>query len=311
MGRQRVWLALAVVVLGAAAVAGVLLGRAVPSGPPVDGNALQPLADDLTWVYRPASQDISDPRLPLVIGVVGREEINGERAWLLQQGIGQPGAARLIVVTRQSEVWAVGADAFVDDRWQRTIFRSPQLYQPAAGPLQWKADFSDGPEAFRFTASWEQRPSGQMTVLGRTGAAWLLLGDLAFGDTKIRENDTLVEGVGLANILSVGEGYSIRWNLVAFGSEPSELENELVGTLGNDELHLTLDPPTLVVADEAPQALDSWVVDGAARTFDVATTDGNVHWAGRVAPAGLRGTATQPDGSQVPLDFVELLPDQP
>lgn len=78
--RRRLALVLVVVAAAALAIA-VVLVRPMADRPPGDDrqaesfSGLQPLADDLAWVYRTEPADLADPNVPLVIAVVGREAV--------------------------------------------------------------------------------------------------------------------------------------------------------------------------------------------------------------------------------------------
>lgn len=184
-------------------------------------SGLQPLADDLTWVYETLSADAPEPDVPLVMAIVGKEAAGGETGWLFQTGVGQAWATRLVLVDRGGEVWALGADGLEDGRWKRFSFSAPQLFQPRGVDRTWKVDYAGGPETWNFSGTWTQRASGRMTVLGRSGDAWLAEGDLLFGESRSRELDTLVDGIGLTSITSFFEGARpIRWDLVRFGRQP-------------------------------------------------------------------------------------------
>lgn len=109
--RRRVALGLVIVgaALGIAFV--VVLVRPIldrPSGgePSPEGfSGLQPLAEDLAWVYETVSADVPEPGVPLVMAIVGKESAGGEAGWLFQTGIGQaPWTTRLVLVDRGGEI---------------------------------------------------------------------------------------------------------------------------------------------------------------------------------------------------------------
>jgi hypothetical protein len=295
-------------------VAVVLLVRFLPApvGPGA-GNALQPLADDLTWVYGATSAPEGLPMIPYVIGITGHEQVGSGTSWLLQSWIGTTSSTRLVVVQRGDEVWATAADALVDGQWKRSTFAAPQLFQPPPGDRQWQQDFAGGPEPWRFSASWHQRGSGQVTVLGRTAPAWLVEGDLLFDGTKVHELDTFAEGSGLTSILDLGEGTPAqRWDLVAFRHEVQQVTGRY-RFAGDDNLTLAVSTAaiTLAIGDGPARAATNVQVDGPASLFTSTDGTGSFTWSGRQTPAGMLGTATRADGSTAVMDFVRLEDGQP
>src|SRR5262245_21023091 len=132
MGRRGL---LALVVVAAVVAAGCA-EEPVPT-PVVGGNALQPLTDGMSWIYRASGDLVSDERTPIVFSVVGREQIDGETAWLIAQNIGQPYATRTVAVTRNAEVWTVALDELANGRWSRAELDRPQLTQPPPGERRW------------------------------------------------------------------------------------------------------------------------------------------------------------------------------
>lgn len=162
---------MALVVLAALAASCQAQPAPEPSPSAPAGNALQPLATDLTWTYRSTTADPTDPNqvLGLVIAIVGSEPVGGETAWLLENNLGTTYASRLVAVERAGEVWVVAIDAIEDGAWKRTTLPAAQLYQPAPGARTWTTDYAAGPPVWQFTADWSQHASGEMTVLGRSG----------------------------------------------------------------------------------------------------------------------------------------------
>ena len=300
-----------VVLLGAAVGIALLLLRQAPfraDGAPETFTGLQPLADDLAWTYELRSNPLPDSPSPLVTAIVGREPVGTEEAWLLQTGVGDVFTSRLLLVDRGGEIWALGADGIEDGRWQRSMFAVPQLFQPRSGPRSWSVDYSDGPASWRFTGTWQQRASGQMTVVGRTGDAWLVEGDLAYEGSRFREVDTLVEGVGLISISTIADGSPLtRWDLVGFGRERGPVEGRYRAMTDGDELLLTVGSTVrFAVAPGDGGPLDDWRIDGAAVTFSAEDGTGRIRWSGRHVAAGLLGTATRDDGSSLVMDFVRV-----
>ena len=309
MARSAALVAASLAGIAALIVIVVVLVRFLPAPvAPGAGNPLQPLADDLTWVYTGNATDVIESDIPFVIGITGQEPAGTGTNWLLQSGIGQAFATRLVLVQRGDEVWTTAADALEDGQWKRWTFSTPQLFQPPPGERKWLADFAGGPDGWRFSASWQQRASGDVTVLGRTAPAWLVEGDLLFDGSKGHEVDTFVEGVGLTSIFSVNEGpTSIRWDLSAFRDEPGEI----VGRYRNAaDTKLTVlvstSGWTMAMGDDDPRPVSDVHVDGAAVTFTAADGTGKFSWAGRQGSAGLIGTATRPDRTTKVMDFVRL-----
>ena len=305
---------LALLVTGVAVAAVTACGDDHPQPTPfAGGNPLQPLADDMTWIYRPSADFVTDERMPVVMSVVGREEAGGETHWLVGQNVGETFATRAVVATRGDEVWTVAFDELLGGQWKRWTLDSPQLTQPPPGNREWAVDFSSGPELWRFLGTWKQRASGQMQVLGRSGPAWLAVGDLkppGPGAGLTRETDTYVEGVGLVKFELVGEGFRARYDLVSVGTARAPLADELHGALGDLGLKLTTGaPPRLTIGEGAAQPINVLQLDGDQVRFEFDDPDGRRRqWNGRATPFGLLGTATGPDGASV-VDFVNLLPE--
>lgn len=152
-----------------------------------------------------------------------------------------------------------------------------------------------------------------MTVLGRSGDAWLVEGDLNFEGSSSREIDTLPDGLGLTSITWLFEGRRpIRWDLVRFGRQPEAIEGRYRGTIGEIELTLSVGPTTtLAVGDGPADPVVDWRVDGTTITFSGDDGTSRVRWSGRNAAAGLLGTATRDDGSTVVMDFVRIVDERP
>ena len=315
--RRRVALGLVIVIVAIGIAVAVVLVRPVLDRPPGDArqaeafSGLQPLADDLTWVYEAVSADSPESDVPLVIALVGTETTGGETGWLLQTGVGQPWTTRLVLVDRGGDVWVLAADGLDAGRWKRFTFPTPQLYQPVGGDRTWTVDYTGGPEAWSFSGTWKQRASGQMTVLGRSGNAWLVEGDLLFGESRSREIDTLVDGIGLSSITSFFEGARpIRWDLVRFGRQPEALAGTYRSSTDEKQLTLSVGPTTTLRVGEAPaDPVIDWRVDGTTIRFSADDGTSAIRWVGRLAAAGLLGIGTRADGSTVVMDFVRVVDD--
>lgn len=148
-----------------------------------------------------------------------------------------------------------------------------------------------------------------MTVLGRSGDAWLVEGDLLYGESRSREVDTIVDGIGLTSITLVFEGTRpIRWDLVRFGRQPEALAGTYRSSSDEKQLTLSVGPTTtsLAVGEAPADPVTDWRVDGPTITFSADDGGGTVRWVGRLAAAGLLGTATRADGSTVVMDFVRI-----
>lgn len=319
--RRRVALGLVIVGAALGIAFAVVLVRPIldrPSGAepgPEVFSGLQPLADDLAWIYRTESSQVPEPDVPLVFAVVGKESVGSETRWLLQTGIGQsPWTTRLVLADRGGEFWALAADGLEDGRWKRFTFTTPQLFQPLGGDRTWKVDYAGGPEAWSFSGTWTQRASGRMTVLGRSGDAWLVEGDLLFGESRSREIDTLVDGIGLTSITTFFEGSQpIRWDLVRFGRQPEALAGTYRSSTEETQLTLSVGTPTttLRLGDAPADPVTDWRVDGTTVTFSADDGTSAIRWVGRLAAAGLLGTATRADGSTAVMDFVRIGGERP
>lgn len=306
------------IALGALAIASVVAGavyiatRPAPDGPgvAVAGNALQPLADDLTWIYRPrGGNDLVDATDRLVISIVGRQTVGSETEWLLEYNVGEGFATRLVLVERGGELWIVGIDSIEGGTWMRSVFDEPQLYQPGPGARTWEVDYRDAPEIWRMTATWEQRASGQLEVLGRSGNAWQLIGDIEQGGSRSRETDVAVEGIGLVSITTVAEGFSLRLDLERFGLEIPELEGRYRTTSDGEEQILRVLNGVATADGDIPVTVDGWQVDGDKLTFRLDGPNGSTTWTGRITPAGWIGTAKGPGGVERVVEFARLLDD--
>jgi hypothetical protein len=310
---RAAWRLASAIVLVGAVLVGLIAARTWPTHRDLDaGNALQPLGDDAAWIYRDSGSQLDiDPTIPFVIGIVGRETIDGEPAWLLGTQVGYSSSGRLVLVERGGDVWAIAADAIENGRWKRSTFRSAQLFQPAPGPRTWTTDYSDGPPPWKFTGDWEQKATGRVTVIGRTADAWLVTGDLLYEGTPIREIDTFVEGVGLASIVSIGEGYAGRLDLVDLRMTAGPVTGAFV-SVGNDytyDLMVGADATTLKIGAEPAQAISDWRQAGSALSFTAGNGARQAVWSGQVGAAGLLGRITRADGSTTVLDFVRRVTD--
>ena len=304
--RVRTGAALAVLVMIAAACQAPTAPEASPST--LAGNPLQPLAADLTWTYRATTADPTDPNAiaGLVTAVVGSETVGGETAWLIENYPGTTYASRLVAVERGGDLWVVAIDSIVDGAWKRTTLPTAQLYQPAPGVRTWTSDFGSGPEVWQFTADWSQRASGEMLVLGESRRIWLVEGNLAFagGGAKIREVDTFAEGVGLVSLSDFSEGGPLRFDLVTMGVGRPALVGRWAGALKGSDLTLDLTGAgaTITVGDGASSPVQRWHAADPDVTFSFG--DAPVYDAAlRLAPWGLVGTATGPDGRALALEF--------
>jgi len=310
---RAAWRFASALVLVGAVVVGLIAARTWPTHRDFDaGNALQPLGDDVAWIYRPStSESIGDPTIPFVIGIVGRETIDGEPGWLLETQVGFGYSSRLVLVERGDDVWAIAGDAIENGRWKRSTFGSAQLFQPAPGPRTWTTDYSDGPPQWRFTGDWAQKATGQVTVVGRTADAWLTTGDLLYEGTPVREIDTFVEGVGLASIVSIGEGFATRLDLIELRTTAGPVTGAFV-SVGDDypyDLVVGVEATTLTIGAEPAQTIADWRQAGSALTFTSGNGPGQVVWSGHVGAAGLLGQLTRADGSTTVLDFVRRMTD--
>jgi hypothetical protein len=106
------------------------------------GTELQPLADDLAWVYRP--RDGATPAgLALTTAIVGHDRIGDQPVWLLEQWVGESFALRLATILRGEDLWVVAVDEVKDGDWSREILEEPQLFQPGiAGARSWTFDLA-------------------------------------------------------------------------------------------------------------------------------------------------------------------------
>jgi hypothetical protein len=286
------------------------MASAAPLPSPEAGNPLQPLALDLTWIYRASGGGSADTEFPYVISVVGREPIDGQQAWLLEFWVGTTAPSRMVVIDRGGEVWAVAVEAVVDGTSQRTVLRSPQLLQPRPASRIWTADFSDAPDPWRFTSHWSQKPNGTLEILGAARPAWLLEGDLTQGDMTSREVDSLVEGIGLTSISVFFDGGNSRYDLVDFGRDTAPGEGRYRGASGDTELQLEIriDGGIITIGNATPSPVRDMSRNGDRITFTFDRDGTSMRFDGRLRPAGLIGTATDPAGREVVVEFVRVLP---
>jgi len=274
----------------------------------VAGNPLQPLADDLTWVYEMTTQGESVKR-PIVFAVVGTERIEEETAWLYEFSIGTSTASRLVVVERGGDVWAIAVETIVDGRWARTRFPTAQLYQPRPEARSWRQDYRGGPEVWSYQADFQQRPNGRLSWFGRDWTAWLSEGTYTFGATTSREVDTLLEGIGIAVFTSIYEGGGSRSELTSFGTDPPPLVGRWTG---GGELTLILDVTatgaTISISGGRAQPVQDWTVDGERISFAFAPLGEVVSVTAALRPYGIVGTLEGGGREQV-FELIRALDD--
>ncbi|MFL5750842.1 MAG: hypothetical protein ACJ767_09540, partial [Chloroflexota bacterium] len=202
-------------------------------------------------------------------------------------------------------VWAIAIDAVEDGAWRRTTLPTAQLYQPGPREVGWTADFSAGPEEFRFKADFTQRSSGVITVLGQPHPGWLEEGTVRFDEaTTYKEVDTYAEGIGGVSFSTFFQDGGQRSDLRSFGADLPILNGRWIGTLEDKELELEIGPDGASIAFDRAQAtaVDAWTVSGTDVAFTV--SDG-ARQAFRLSlkPWGLVGTVARPGGQGEVLEL--------
>lgn len=270
------------------------------------GNMLQPVAEDLTWIYR--TEGIW-PHGVMRVTVLGREPSNGEDLWLIEEWVGLPDAIRYLVVNRGGDLWVLAIERIGDDGdWQRTEVAPPQLWQPGAREQTWTYAVFGPDRAFEKA----MRKGGTKKVLGSRRQLWLV--EDQFPSSVSRSPiTTMAEGIGPIEFDGPSYDGSGPLRLAEFRTTPPPFE----GTFEARTSH-GIGPHghplwTLVVGPDGSGSIGSdldgtsalrWAVrDGD--TIELAGEPGGwpFRWLGRMEVVGLLGQATFRDESFV-LEFV-------